>query len=87
MDKATASGALHAGSNPAGRDFYESGIMRKQRITISVIGGSRIDAKAHGPGKVRRARMIAGLDCILVCGGLGWRYASGCQGELKRPEA
>jgi len=43
--------------------------MRKQKITISVIGGHDIDGKvellAHKIGNI-----VAKVDCILVCGGL-----------------
>ena len=44
--------------------------MRKQKITISVIGGHRSNSKveqlSHKIGKI-----IAENDCITVCGGLG----------------
>lgn len=43
--------------------------MRKQKITVSVIGGHRKNGKvellAHKIGKI-----IGGMGCVLVCGGL-----------------
>ncbi len=55
---------------------------RKQKITISVIGGSSIGAKveelAEGVG-----RMIAELDCVLVCGGLGGAMEAVAKGAKK----
>jgi uncharacterized protein (TIGR00725 family) len=56
--------------------------MRKQMITISVIGGSRISprvgALAQGVGK-----MIAELGCVLVCGGLGGAMQAAAKGAKK----
>ena len=53
--------------------------MRKQKITISVIGGSRITPQvsrlAQAVGK-----MIAQLDCVLVCGGLGGAMEAAAKG-------
>src|SRR5208283_5231223 len=56
--------------------------MRKQKITISVIGGSSISPKiedlAESVGK-----MIAELDCVLVCGGLGGAMEAAAKGAKK----
>jgi uncharacterized protein (TIGR00725 family) len=53
--------------------------MRKQKITISVIGGHTISPKvavlARAVGK-----MIAQLNCVLVCGGLGGAMEAAAQG-------
>ena len=53
--------------------------MRKQKITISVIGGSEIDQKveqlAHNIGKI-----VAKLEAILVCGGLFGAMEAVCRG-------
>ncbi len=53
--------------------------MNFQRITISVIGGSVInedvESLAHSVGE-----MIAELDCILVCGGLGGAMQASAMG-------
>jgi len=42
----------------------------RQKITISIIGGhdsdSKMDTLAHKVGKI-----VAEMDCVLVCGGLG----------------
>ena len=55
--------------------------MRNQKITISVIGASecnsKVDQLAHGIGK-----LVAKMDCILVCGGLNGTMkaaSSGCK--------
>lgn len=44
--------------------------MRRQKITISVIGRNanlhKVDHLAHNVGEI-----VAKLDCVLVCGGLG----------------
>jgi uncharacterized protein (TIGR00725 family) len=56
--------------------------MRKQKITISVIGGSSIGSKiedlAEDVGK-----MIAELGCVLVCGGLGGAMEAAAKGAKK----
>jgi uncharacterized protein (TIGR00725 family) len=56
--------------------------MRKQKITISVIGGSSIGSKvehlAESVGK-----MVAELGCVLVCGGLGGAMESTAKGAKK----
>ncbi len=56
--------------------------MRKQMITISVIGGSsissKIEALAESVGK-----MIADLGCVLVCGGLGGAMEAAAKGAKK----
>ncbi len=53
--------------------------LRKQRITISVIGGHACDEKvaqlAHQVGKI-----VAKMECILVCGGLLGTMQAACQG-------
>lgn len=43
--------------------------MRKQRITISVIGRNQENPEVE-PIANRIGKIIAGLDCVLVCGGL-----------------
>lgn len=56
--------------------------VRKQKITISVIGGSSISAKvedlAHAVGL-----MIAELGAVLVCGGLGGAMEAAARGAKK----
>ena len=56
--------------------------MRKQKITISVIGGSSISPKvadlAEAVGK-----MVAQLGCVLVCGGLGGAMEAAAKGAKK----
>jgi len=56
--------------------------MRKQKITISVIGGSSVSSKiedlAESVGK-----MIADLGCIMVCGGLGGAMEAAAKGAQK----
>ena len=53
--------------------------MRKQKITISVVGGHDIDSKveqiAHDIGKI-----IAEVGAILVCGGLDGAMEAACRG-------
>jgi len=53
--------------------------MRKQKITISVIGGHDIDSNgeqiAHDIGKI-----IAEVGAILVCGGLDGAMEAACRG-------
>lgn len=53
--------------------------MRKQKVTISVIGGSSITRKV---GDLAQAvgKMVAELDCVLVCGGLGGAMEAAAQG-------
>ncbi len=53
--------------------------MRKQKITISVIGGSEINSEveqlAHNVGKI-----VAEVGAILVCGGLNGAMKASCKG-------
>ena len=56
--------------------------MRKQKITISVIGGSSISSKVEDLAE-SVGKMIAELDCILVCGGLGGAMESAAKGAKK----
>ena len=53
--------------------------MRKQRVTISVIGGSSTNNKvsllSHKIGTI-----IAKMDCMLVCGGLSGVMEYACKG-------
>src|SRR5580704_16893515 len=56
--------------------------MRKQLITISVIGGSSISAKVEALAE-SVGRMIAQLDCILVCGGLSGAMEAAAMGAKK----
>ena len=53
--------------------------MRTQRIIISVIGGHDIDTKV---GKIANkiGKIVAKMDCILVCGGLSGVMESVCRG-------
>lgn len=44
--------------------------MSKQRIVVSVIGGSRANRKARQLA-YKAGGMVAELGCVLVCGGLG----------------
>ena len=53
--------------------------MRTQKITISVIGGSSVDAKTKKLAE-KVGRMVAWLDCILVCGGLGGTMEAAAKG-------
>lgn len=56
--------------------------MRKQKITISVIGGSSISARVEDLAE-SVGRMIAELGCILVCGGLGGAMEAAAMGAKK----
>ncbi len=56
--------------------------MRKQKITISVIGGSSISAKTEDLAE-SIGKLIAELDCILVCGGLGGAMEAAAKGAKK----
>jgi len=53
--------------------------MRKQKIVISVIGGSTISSKVEDLAQ-SVGKMIAGLGCILVCGGLGGAMEAAAKG-------
>ena len=53
--------------------------MRKQKITISVIGGSSISTKVEDLAQ-KVGSLIASLDCILVCGGLGGAMEAAAKG-------
>lgn len=56
--------------------------MRKQKITISVIGGSSIGSKTEELAE-KVGRMVAELGCILVCGGLGGAMEAAAKGAKK----
>ena len=56
--------------------------MRKQKITISVIGGSSISSRVEDLAESVGA-MIARLDCVLVCGGLGGAMEAAAKGAKK----
>lgn len=53
--------------------------MRKQSITISVIGGSSISSKVEDLAEAV-GRMIGQLGCVLVCGGLGGAMEAAAKG-------
>ena len=56
--------------------------MRKQKITISVIGGSSTSSKGEDLAE-KVGKMIAELGCILVCGGLGGTMEAAAKGAQK----
>jgi len=56
--------------------------MRKQRIVISVIGGSTISAKVEDLAEAV-GKMIAELECVLLCGGLGGAMEAAAKGAQK----
>ena len=56
--------------------------MRKQKITISVIGGSSISSKVEELAE-NAGKMIAELGCVLVCGGLGGAMEAAARGAKK----
>jgi uncharacterized protein (TIGR00725 family) len=56
--------------------------VRKQRVTISVIGGSSASTRTEDLAE-KIGAMIAGLDCILVCGGLGGVMEAVAKGAKK----
>ena len=56
--------------------------MRKQKITISVIGGSSISSKVEDLAE-SVGKMIAELGCVLVCGGLGGAMEAAAMGAKK----
>src|SRR5471030_2514926 len=56
--------------------------MRKQKITISIIGGSSISARVEDLAEAV-GKMIAELDCVLVCGGLGGAMEAAAMGAKK----
>jgi len=53
--------------------------MRKQKITISVIGGSKISPQVETLAQAV-GKMVAELGCVLVCGGLGGAMEKAAQG-------
>ena len=53
--------------------------MKKQKITISVIGGSSISSKVEDLAE-SVGKMIAELGCVLVCGGLGGAMEAAAKG-------
>ena len=56
--------------------------MRKQKITISVIGGSSIGTRTEDLAE-KVGALIAELDCVLVCGGLGGAMEAAAKGAKK----
>ena len=54
-------------------------IMRKQKITIAVIGGHTITSKVADLAEVV-GKTIAQLGCVLVCGGLGGAMQAAAKG-------
>jgi uncharacterized protein (TIGR00725 family) len=56
--------------------------VRKQKITISVIGGSSIGSKVESLAE-DVGKMVAELGCILVCGGLGGAMEAAAKGAKK----
>ena len=56
--------------------------MRKQKITISVIGGTTVGSKVEDLAEAVGI-MIAELDCVLVCGGLGGAMEAAAKGAKK----
>ena len=56
--------------------------MRKQKITISVVGGSTIGTSVEDLAE-KVGTMIAELDCIMVCGGLGGAMEAAAKGAKK----
>jgi len=58
--------------------------MENQKITISVIGGSKIDSEteklAYNVGKI-----VAKAGAVLICGGLFGAMEAACRGGLKKP--
>ena len=56
--------------------------MRKQKIVISVIGGSSIGTRVEDLAE-KVGAMIAELDCVLVCGGLGGAMEAAAKGAKK----
>ena len=56
--------------------------MRKQKITISVIGGSSISQKVEDLAE-KVGRMIAQVGCVLVCGGLGGAMEAAARGAKR----
>lgn len=55
---------------------------RKQKITISVIGGSSVGSKVEELAE-RVGKMIAELGCVTVCGGLGGAMEATAKGAKK----
>ena len=56
--------------------------MRKQKIVISVIGGSSIGTRVEDLAE-KVGAMIADLGCVLVCGGLGGAMEAAAKGAKK----
>jgi len=55
---------------------------RKQKITISVVGGSSVGTSVEDLAE-RVGAMIAQLGCVLVCGGLGGAMEAAAKGAEK----
>ena len=58
---------------------------RKQKIVISVIGGSSVGVKTEELAE-KVGAMIAELGCTLVCGGLGGVMEAAAKGAKKDGE-
>ena len=56
--------------------------MQKQKVTISVIGGSEIDAKVERLAQ-EIGEIVAKVGAILVCGGLKGAMEATCKGAKK----
>lgn len=56
--------------------------MRSQKITVSVIGGSRIDSNVDQLAE-KIGEIVARVECVLVCGGLGGVMEASCRGAKK----
>lgn len=56
--------------------------MRKQKITISVIGGSSVGSRTEELAE-KVGKMIADLGCVLVCGGLGGAMEATAKGAKR----
>lgn len=67
---------------PPGAIFREETDLRKQKITVSVIGGGSVGAKVENLAEAV-GKMIAEFGCILVCGGLGGAMEAAARGAKK----
>ncbi len=62
--------------------FRLEDLLRKQKITISVIGGSSIGTKTEDLAE-KVGALIAELGCVMVCGGLGGAMEAAAKGAKK----
>lgn len=62
--------------------FREESVLRKQKITVSVIGGGSVGARVENLAEAV-GKMIAESGCILVCGGLGGAMEAAAKGTKK----